>query len=65
MWDGIPKIKIHCCITIEARADEEMNETALGTCSSDFGSFRLVWHVMGLYCLCALQYAPVVRCIVR
>ena len=31
MWDGIPKIKITCCITIEARADEEMNETALGT----------------------------------
>ena len=32
MWDGIPKIKIHVCICIEARDDAEMNETALGAC---------------------------------
>ena len=32
MWDGIPKIKIHMCVCIEARDDAEMNETALGAC---------------------------------
>eukprot|EP01043_Picozoa_sp_COSAG02_P009998 COSAG02_NODE_345_length_24135_cov_6.425404_12_plen_58_part_00 len=43
MWDGIPKIKIHCCITIEARADEEMNEVALGTCSTACALRLLCW----------------------
>ena len=45
MWDGIPKIKITCCITIEARADEEMNETALGTAAPPT-VLPFVWHGM-------------------
>ncbi len=55
MWDGIPKIKIHCCITIEARVDEEMNEVALGTCSI---ACRLrwlcwmAWRVLALFPVC-------------